>query len=193
MNIQTPPFTPLHFIPTAQKSSIMSLPVHYLAAVGHEKLPAGGNHWCFYLNTSETTSVRVDISPSYTEPSTVIPDGSKAIMIVSNLDCVVLGTALKVCRIDVAAGTRVCDFVDLLVAKGRHLYEFNGAGQGCRFWVVGQMELFMGSGLLGDAAADGDGDGGQVARAKEGVLTQWPDGMRYPLVPGEYYSGDSDK
>lgn len=34
------------------------------------------------------------------------------------------------------------DLVDLLVGQKRHQYEFNAAGEGCRYWATQQIDLF---------------------------------------------------
>lgn len=62
----------------------------------------------------------------------------------------------------------------------RHLYEFDNAGQGCRFWVYHQIGLFLDEGLVVD--------GGQVEEARRAILVMYPEMVEYGLVVGEYYS-----
>ncbi|KAH8429177.1 uncharacterized protein LDX57_006846 [Aspergillus melleus] len=107
--------------------------VRWVDAVGHDRLPKGGNHWCLYLRVGESRSVRVDITPSYVVPSISIPGGSKANMIVSLLDYGVSRSAQKVVKLDVPRGKTVREFVDLLIQHGRHKYEFNAQSQGYRY------------------------------------------------------------
>lgn len=157
----------------------MSYVVQWVEAVGHDRLPQGGNHWCFYLDIGDNRSVCLDITPSYTVPSTSIPGGSKANMIVSLLSHNISGTAQKVMRLDVSPGKTVGEIVNLIIQHGRHKYEFNDQGQGCRFWTIHQMDLFYEHGILVDRA--------QIQAAKATLLTQWPDQIQYPLVQGPYY------
>jgi hypothetical protein len=73
---------PIHFIPKSRQAAILSGRItHIIAAPHHQE--AGTNHWCFYLATSPTTSIQLDCQPSHSIPSTVLPGGSKAYLIVS--------------------------------------------------------------------------------------------------------------
>lgn len=55
-------------------------------AVGHsiDGAKEDGNQWCFYWQSQ--SSVCIDITPSYMEPSTATEGGSKANMVISSLD-----------------------------------------------------------------------------------------------------------
>ncbi|KAE8372480.1 hypothetical protein BDV26DRAFT_301846 [Aspergillus bertholletiae] len=180
MNIQQPTFTPIQYPPAREKESILNLPIASLVAVAHESLPQGGNHWSIYLIATETDYIRLDMTSSYIVPATVSPRGSKGILIVSHVDSSRLCTATKVARLDVRSGLYVSDFVDLLVRKKRHLYEFNEAGQGCRFGVHDQIDHFWDEGLVVD--------GRQVEQARSAILVMYPGLLAYGLVVGEYYS-----
>lgn len=180
MNPQQRPFNPIQYIPVKDKESILNLPISTLSAVAHEPLPKGGNHWSIYLTTSDTDYVRLDMTPSYTIPTTVIPGGSKGILIVNRVDDLRVRTATKVVRHDVRGGSKVSEFVDSLVKEKRYLYEFNDSGQGCRFWVYHQIDLFWDEGWVVD--------GGQAEEARRAILIMYPQMMRYGLVVGEYYS-----
>ncbi|GES58985.1 uncharacterized protein DSM5745_07583 [Aspergillus terreus] len=119
------------------------------------------------------------MTPSYTVPSTSIAGGSKGNLVVSLLDYTVSPSAQKVVRLDVLTGRTVRDYVSLLVEHGRDKYEFNDQGQGCRYWVDQQIDLFYQHGFLVSRA--------QIEEARAAILTQWPDRMQYPLVQGGYY------
>ena len=95
-------FQALRFIPASQQNEIMNKPVRWANAVCHERLPQGGNHWCFYLRVGESTSVHLDITPSYIVPSTTIAGGSKANMVVSLVGYAVSPAAQKVVRLDIS-------------------------------------------------------------------------------------------
>ena len=100
-------------------------------------------------------------------------------MIISLLPHLIPDYATKSMRLDVRPGSRVRDFVNLIVDQKRHQYEFNSEGQGCRFWVDHQIAHVQVAGLFVDEA--------QVAEARKAILTQYPDEVQYPLVVGEYY------
>ncbi|KAE8331384.1 hypothetical protein BDV39DRAFT_168738 [Aspergillus sergii] len=99
------------------------------------------------------------MTPSYIVPATVNPGGSKGILIVSRVDDARLGMATKVVRLDVWGGLKVRDFTNMIVREKRHLYEFNEAGQGCRFWVYHQIGLFWDEGLVVDGGQVTSGGG----------------------------------
>lgn len=178
-NFQRPAFQPLRFVPAGQQNEIMAKAIWWVDVVGHNRLPKGGNHWCLYLRVGENRSVCIGITPSYTVPSTSIPGGSKANMIVSLLECAVSLSAQKVMKLDVLRGKTVGEFVDLFIQHGRHKYEFNSQGQGCRYWTDNQIDLLYQHGLLVNGA--------QIQAAKAAILTQWPDQVHYPLMQGGYY------
>ncbi|GKZ37782.1 hypothetical protein AbraIFM66950_009540 [Aspergillus brasiliensis] len=181
MNNQRPPFEPLKFIPAKDKETILNRPIRAVDVVAHDPLDNGGNHWCFYLNATDTTSVQIDMTPSYDVPGITNPTGSKGIMIVSYLEHAdsISTTAQKVVRIEARPDCKAGDFVDVILDQKRHQYEFNSAGEGCRFWTTQQIDLFQRSGFLVNPD--------QVAAAKIAILTKWPSGVGYPLVVGTYY------
>jgi hypothetical protein len=179
MNLRPPSFKPLRFVPASKKDEILDKDVFWVDAVAHERLPQGGNYWCFYLRVSATHSIHLDMTPSYTVPSTSVAGGSKGNLVVSLLDYTVSPSAQKVVRLDVLTGRTVRDYVSLLVEHGRDKYEFNDQGQGCRYWVDQQIDLFYQHGFLVSRA--------QIEEARAAILTQWPGRMQYPLVQGGYY------
>ncbi|PWY69006.1 hypothetical protein BO94DRAFT_590585 [Aspergillus sclerotioniger CBS 115572] len=180
MNIPSPPFHPLQFIPPTQEPTILTHPITHLLITAHEPLPRGGNHWCIYLSTTTpTTSIQIDMTPSYTVPGTTNPTGSKGIMIISTQPYTTPPRATKAFRIDIHPGYKVKDLVDLLTSEGRHQYEFTSEGEGCRFWVDQVVELIAEKGWVVDDK--------QVGDAREGILIKWPAGGRYGLVVGRYY------
>lgn len=159
---------------------MMNLDVYCVYAVGHSKLDQGGNHWCFYLDVDDNHSVRIDMTPSYAIPGSNIPGGSKGIMLITLLPYLYSRSSEKVVRLDVPAGVRVHNFVNLLVREKRHQYEFTEDGKGCRYWTDHQITLFQRSGLVVDPS--------QVTEARDSILTQYPDQVPYPLVLGSYYA-----
>ncbi|KAL4905464.1 hypothetical protein BDW74DRAFT_177834 [Aspergillus multicolor] len=140
-----PPFEPIHFIPKARKEAILSLRVDRIVTGPHAQ-DAGTNHRCFYLAVSpaspsstesdnDATWIKMDCLPSYVEPSTVLTGGSKANLIVSKLEHGVTPDIEPAFLLDLPVGfhTTVNDIYNLLVDNGRHKYEFDSRGVGCRF------------------------------------------------------------
>ncbi|KAL4901509.1 hypothetical protein BDW74DRAFT_181799 [Aspergillus multicolor] len=124
--------------------------------------PNQRNHWTFYLNvvSAECNFIQLDMTPSYTVPSTIIQGGSKGILVISQLPYKFSPDSTK-------------------ISEKRHLYEFNGMGQGCWFWVDDQITLFAEKGLFTNQ--------NRVEEAKASIRTQYPDEKQYPLVVGSYY------
>ncbi|KAL4951553.1 hypothetical protein BDW69DRAFT_169768 [Aspergillus filifer] len=179
MNYIPRPFKPIQYVPASQQDAILTSPVLYASAVAHAPLETGGNHWSIYLAISKTEAIQLDMTPSYTFPATNVSGGSKGNLVISALPYLLPGFATRDIRLDVSPGVTVGRFVKVLEKEGKHLYEFNSLGQGSRFWVTEQLGLLLKSGLLVDFE--------QIDEARDAILTQWPDGMRYPLVVGGYY------
>ncbi|GLA74294.1 hypothetical protein AtubIFM55763_005530 [Aspergillus tubingensis] len=181
MNYQRPPFEPLQFVPARDREMILDRSIQGVNIVAHDPLENGSNHWCFYFNVTDTTSVKIDMTPSYNIPGVTNPNGSKGFLIISYLEhAVPISTAAqKVVRIEARSGCRARDFIGLILSEKRHQYVFNFAGDGCRFWTTQQIDLFQRSGFLINRS--------QVAAAKDAILTKWPSGVGYPLVVGTYY------
>lgn len=71
------------------------------------------------------------------------------------------------------------DVYEVLVRNGRHKYEFDSKGVGCRFWVTGQVELFLKEEVVVDE--------GQVEDVKGAVRKLWPEETALALDQGAYY------
>ncbi|KAJ5200841.1 hypothetical protein N7472_006045 [Penicillium cf. griseofulvum] len=111
-----------------------------ILAVPHTQ-NAGTNHWCLYLLVSPEKSVQIDCQPSYSAPSAVLRGGSKANFIVSELTHKVPDDAQAEFIIDVTPGLSVSRNYNLFIENGRHKYEFDADGVGCRYWTLGQLNL----------------------------------------------------
>lgn len=177
--ISTRAFQPVRYIPASQTDHLRAATVQRFYAVAHGRLDPQGNHWCFYLQISGTQSIHVDITPSYSEPGTVLQDSSKTFLVVSLIDYLYSNGATKVCALGVAENLKVGDVLNRLIEKGRHRYEFDSSGRGCRMWVDEQITLFLEKRYILDA--------NEASMAKAAILTQYPGKMQYPLVPGAYY------
>lgn len=121
------------------------MPVRHVIAVLHQKdKKAGTNHWCLYLSTLPTTSVRIDCQPSFTVTSSVLPGGSKVNIIISELSYEVSRDAQAQLQfvLAVAPGLTVGHFYTQPIQAGHHKYEFDSNGVGCRCWTSGQIDMF---------------------------------------------------
>ncbi|QQK44714.1 S-adenosyl-L-methionine-dependent methyltransferase [Penicillium digitatum] len=99
-------FQPVHYVPASRQAQMLAMPVKRILAVPHRK--AGGtNHWCLYLSSSSTSSVRIDCQPSHTVPSSVLRGGSKANLIISELPYEISTDAQAQFVLDVAPGLSV--------------------------------------------------------------------------------------
>ena len=142
---------------------------------------AGTNHWCFYLVVSPTTSIQLDCLPSYSVPSDILPGGSKAYLIVSELDYLVPDDVEATFNLDVPADTEITvdEIMDVLIENDRHRYEFDRNGVGCRFWVTEQVEMLHDIEYVVGKA--------QVEAVKAGSLKLWPEQTPLEIDKGAYH------
>ncbi|OJJ07673.1 hypothetical protein ASPVEDRAFT_88911 [Aspergillus versicolor CBS 583.65] len=175
-------FKPIHFIPEARQEHILSLTVQRIIAAPHHQ-DAGTNHWCFYLVVSPSTSIKLDCVPSYSAPSDILPGGSKAYLILSELDYLVPDDVEATFNLDVPTdiGTEITvdDILEVLIDNNRHMYGFDSNGAGCRFWVTEQLEFFYDAEYLVD--------GTQVQAVKAALVKLWPEQTPLELDKGAYY------
>jgi hypothetical protein len=147
--------------------------------VGHSLLSHGGNHWCLYLQVGETQSVRIDVVPSYTQPSTILQGGSKANIVISYLEYVVSNSATCTCTMAVCSDLKVGWVLDLFINSGRHKYEFDSQGRGCRNWTQDQITLLLEQRYLTSSA--------EADAAKAAILIEYPTLAAHTITPGAYY------
>lgn len=179
MNYKPPAFQSIHFVPADSEVEIRSRQVQAIYVVAHDTLPNGGNHWCFYFQSSESASICIDMTPTYSLPSTALHDGSKGNIIISALSCIYPSSATKTIRLSVCANLTVGRVVDLLIQSGRDKYEFDSEGRGCRMWTTDQVNLLEKQQMITNSA--------QAAETRNAILTQYPSETPYPLVMGTYY------
>ena len=175
-------FNPVRFVPPSRQQTILAFQVDSISVAAQKKTSWGKgftNHWCLYLRTSQNQSVQIDCQPSYSVPGTVIPGGSKAFVIISELSYALSHDAVKDVSLTVRPGLTVAHVVNSLIASGRHKYEFNQQGVGCRNWVTDQVNI-----LLEQQYAV---DGVQCETARQAILKLWPDGTQLALDAGAYY------
>ena len=111
-------------------------PVHFVlfAAFTNEDNTPGANgivsnHWCLYLVTGSHSSIRLDMAPGPGKLAGVLEASSEPQRLVAD-------EAIHVVSAEVQAGLTFSDFVDLVVAGGRHRYTFTDAAEGCRYWTT---------------------------------------------------------
>ncbi|KAJ5274325.1 hypothetical protein N7497_004925 [Penicillium chrysogenum] len=172
-------FQPVHFVPKNRQEEILALPVTQILAVPHSQ-NSGTNHWCLYLSVSPKTSVQFDCQPSYSAPSSILQGGSKAHLIVSELACKVPDDAQAEFIIDLIPGLSVSRIYNLLIGNGRHKYEFDANGVGCRFWTLGQIDL------LHEVQFATNMD--QITAARSAIRKLWPEQTPLALDQGAYYT-----
>ena len=100
-----------------------------ITVVAHKNL-GHTNHWCFDLATSPITSIQLDCQPSHSVPSTVLKEGSKANLIISEVSYSVPPEAEAQFVLDVAPGLSVSDIYNRIIDSGVHRYEFDENGVG---------------------------------------------------------------
>lgn len=179
MQIPKIQFSPVKYVPSSNKDEIRALKVLSIFAVGHLPSAKEENHWCLYLQYANKMSVRLDITPSYSEPSTAIEGGSKAFMVISKLPYLYSNNHAKVDQMSVKDNVTVGQIVDFLIAHGRHKYEFNSGGSGCRTWTHNQISLLQENNYITDAQ--------ESETAKTDILFKYPSGVESPMIPGAYY------
>ncbi|KAI9824339.1 MAG: hypothetical protein M1826_007361 [Phylliscum demangeonii] len=176
-----PTFHALCYVPRQRQAAISASPVQRILAAAHTSAPhSDTNHWCFYLQTTASSSVQLDCQPSHSVPSTVLAAGSKACVVLSEWAAHVTPPDVEaVFELDVVPGLRVADVVRVLAEHGRLQYEFDARGVGCRCWTTDQIELWRTEGLVVDA--------GQAQAAVAGILMLWPERTPLALDRGAYY------
>jgi hypothetical protein len=173
---------PIKYVPSNRRQQILALQIGSISVAGHNKTGSGHtfvNHWCLYLHISLNKSIRIDCQPSHSMPSTVMPGGSKAFVIVSELPYALSRDVIKPVKLTVRPGLTVQNVIDLLTSNGRHKYEFNKQGVGCRYWTTDQVNLLEQRQFAVDHA--------QCEAARQAILKLWPDETHLVLDAGAYY------
>ncbi len=134
-------FEPVRYIPAGNRHQIRAFAVLSLLVVAYSKLKKGGNHWCFYLPVSNSRPIRIDPNPTGLT-GTVLPGGTKANVVVSELSYYVSNQAEHVETVSGQGGLTVRDFIDAITNEGHHKYEFDKNGIGYRNSVTDQINLF---------------------------------------------------
>lgn len=176
---QPPPFEPVKYIPPSRQNHILALPVQCIHVAAHEPQPCGDkftNHWAFYLVTSETTSVRIDCTPS--GQAGLVVGGYKANIVISELSYALSIQVRHYATLQTSEGLTVAHMINSLINLGRHRYEFHPEGVGCRKWVMDQVELLEKLQY---------GDSANCQAAIQDIHKLWPAGTDLEMKLGQYY------
>lgn len=135
-----PPYKPIQYVPANEKDGIRAKEVTNILAAAHEREPEPyqgslTNHWCLYLQNGQSGSVCIDNPPSGPK-GTVVPGGSKAVLLVSLLSSPVSTNAQHVNYIRTSTGLTAGHVIDLLLQQGREKHELTAEGVGCRKWKL---------------------------------------------------------
>ncbi|KAJ5865043.1 uncharacterized protein N7529_006959 [Penicillium soppii] len=168
----------IHFVPAKRQTQILEMEVKHIIAVPHQQ-EAGTNHWCLYFSTSPTTSIRLDCQPSYSVPSSILQGGSKADLIISELPYEAESDAQAKLILNTAFGLSFGRIWDQITRHGRHKYEFDENGVGCRCWITDQIDLLYELQIIIDE--------NQVRDAIAAILKLWPEKTPLALDQGAYY------
>lgn len=106
------------------------------------------NHWHFSLQTSKTTSVSLDLTPSG-NAGRKDTFGTLGTLVVQDLKSVVSGSVVKSVEVSLASSVTVKDLVSAIEDKRYENYGFNEKGIGCRYWVTKVLQLFKEKGFVG--------------------------------------------
>jgi hypothetical protein len=169
------------YIPASDRVAIRAKKIYAIFAVGHEKKPwlqTHTNHWCLYLQTSEATSVRIDMIPGYSAAGPNL-GGWKGIIVVSDLNYLYSNQSQSANTVRIIDGLYVSHILDAITEAGRDKYEFDRDGVGCRKWTTDILNLLTGKGWT--TASDAEA-------AKANITKLWPDGTDLTLDAGAYYT-----
>ena len=100
-------------------------------------------------------------------------------MIVSKLAYLLSRSSGPVCSLSVDENTTVGGVVDNFISNGRHRYEFNSEGTGCRSWTNDQVLLLQQLNVITDEE--------EVKVVRETMLLKYPKETPYPMDAGAYY------
>lgn len=143
--------------------------------MGRRRTPITGAFTSTLAQTlpSESTAHRAIASQALSCPA--VP---KQILL-SRLSYETSHSAVKVFELAVQQNLTVADIYNILVQNGRHKYEFDANGVGCRCWTSGQLDLLKEKQVLTNPQ--------EVATVKDAILKLWPEGTPMALDQGAYY------
>ena len=178
-------FNPIRYIPRDHKPAILSHPINQIQTLAHPPSASNPttNHWSLLLRTTSNTTtplIHLDCQPTDKVPSTVLSNGSKARLVITELPLAATPpTAVRVHSLRVRDQCRVENVVDTILAHGQFRYEFDEKGEGGRAWVRDQLDLFVKERVVVDRKG--------VEEVKKDILKLWPGGTMLEIDQGAYY------
>ena len=119
------------------------------------------NHWTTFLQRSDESSIRLDMTPGYGS------DGQMGKIEIASKKYMHTNKAIKTLSFSVTQHATVRTITDLINNNGRDKYTFTEEWEGCRFWIYT---------LISDLEAAGIIPEGSVKATWEAVSRYW----RYP-------------
>ena len=87
------------------------------------------NHWAAFLQFSDSSSVRLDMTAGYGS------DGRRGKIEISSKDCVSTNNAIKTLSFPVNVHATVQTITDVINNKERERYTFTEEEERCRYWI----------------------------------------------------------
>lgn len=87
------------------------------------------NHWTMFLELDREKSVKVDMTPTYTDGELT------GLILLESKDCVMTNKSVKSITFSPKDELRVKNVMEVIMSNGRDRYIFTDEGEGCRFWV----------------------------------------------------------
>ncbi|KAI3294445.1 hypothetical protein DTO002I6_4614 [Penicillium roqueforti] len=173
---------PIEFKPLSERDEILNEPLDCIRAICLPPLdPNSANRWTFFLSTSEVnmTAIRLNCGPSFSQDSTILDDGSKAIISFERRATLVPPERELILTLSVHPGYTVGDIYDMIVVNNRHKFEIDNFAEDSRIWIHDQLQLFDIYGVFSDED--------EIELAMESVNSRWPGDIPDPVEEGVYY------
>ncbi|EJF64981.1 hypothetical protein DICSQDRAFT_144699 [Dichomitus squalens LYAD-421 SS1] len=163
-------------------AATLTLPVHKIHFAAHHNIHDDGsdnmpptNHWSMFLETSSTSSVRVEVVPGCA--------GSPGMVV---LETKGYATTERASRTETAVsspGMTVSNILSVIISKKRDRYIFHPVGEGCCFWLATLAVDLADAGVISSADA---------ARIRNSLAMYWPFNNRLPaeqrpMSEGQFY------
>lgn len=88
--------------------------------------PMSDNHWSIYLLLSGQSSVRMNMTAEYDDPTGTLSWRS--------LGYALTNSSIQNWDFQTASGVTVKHIYNLVMSQGRNNYDMSGGGSGCRWW-----------------------------------------------------------
>lgn len=148
----------MQFSPSSLSSTAnQRIQIQKVFVAGHSASPAelGSsamvNHWCFYLQMSGSSSIRMDMTPSpVLSPGARDEDGTLGCLLIQELRYLLSNQVVKHFEIAKRGSLTLGDVLSAIREEGYQNYDFNQKGLGCRYWTTKVLQMLQEKGLIGD-------------------------------------------